>query len=354
MKIGPIPGNFFEWLALKAGKVPIPLVESMGVAKARVVMAAVQLGLFDAIGSERLSAEEAASRCGTHPVSTGKLLNALTGAGYLRKAGETYELAPVTRRWLTKNSPQPLHDYIRMQYLEWDWLAHCEEYVSSGQPYLIHPSMSEDEWGIYQRSMRALAGLRAAQVAQLTPVPPGARTMIDIGGSHGYNSVALCRRYPELKAVVMDLPEAVKQAGPILEKEGMGDRVVHRAGNALSEDLGVEQWDLVLMANLIQNFDEASNRELFRRAARSLRPGGVMVVQESFRPGTPESSDQTEVLLDFLFAMTSKSNTWSEAEIAAWQKEAGLAPRQPVYFPRSRDYGQQAAVKPKRTAPGRV
>lgn len=57
------------------------------------------------------------------------------------------------------------------------------------------------------------------------------------------------------------------------------------------------------------------------------------------------------VLLDFMFAMTSASKTWSEAEIAGWQKEAGLAPREPIYFPGSRDYGQQAAVKPS-AAPG--
>jgi hypothetical protein len=175
-------------------------------------MAAMKLGLFDAIGTERLSAEEVADRCQTHPISTGKILNALTVAGYICKAGEKYELAPVTRQWLVKDSPQPLHDYIRMQYLEWDWLTHCENYVSTGQPYMIHPHMTEDEWGIYQRSMRALAGLNAAEVARLTPIPQGARTMIDIGGSHGYNSVVICRRYPDLQAVVLDLPEAVKQA----------------------------------------------------------------------------------------------------------------------------------------------
>lgn len=345
MRIGAIPEGFAEWLALRAGKVPLPVVETISLAKVRVVMAAVKLGLFDAIGQERLPAEEVAGRCQTHPVSTARILDALTGAGYLQKDGETYALAPAARRWLVKDSPQPLYDYIHMQYLLWDWLAHCEDYIRTGQPFIIHPHMTEEEWGIYQRSMRALAGLQTEAVARLTPLPPGARTMIDIGGSHGYNSVALCRRYPELKAVVLDLPEAVKQAGPILAKEGMGDRVVHRAGNALTEDLGVEQWDLVLMANLIQNFDEAGNRELFRRVARSLRPGGVMVVQESFRPSTPDSSGQTDVLLDFVFAMTSASKTWSEAEIAGWQKEAGLEPRPPVYFPRSRDYGQQAADK---------
>ena len=38
------------------------------------------------------------------------------------------------------------------------------------------------------------------------PVPDGARDMLDIGGSHGYLSVAVCRRHPELRATVLDLP----------------------------------------------------------------------------------------------------------------------------------------------------
>jgi hypothetical protein len=48
----------------------------------------------------------------------------------------------------------------------------------------------------------------------------------------GYFSVAICRRYPELRATVLDLPEAIKHAAPLLAKEGMRDRVSHRAGNA--------------------------------------------------------------------------------------------------------------------------
>jgi predicted O-methyltransferase YrrM len=346
MKIGPVAENEPERQALDTFAVPIPMVETLGIVKVRVLMAAVKLGLFEAIGADRLTADEVASRSQTHPEATKRLLDALVSAEYLRRDGRTYELAPVTRRWLVSDSPLSVQDYVRMQYLVWRWLERCEQYVKSGEPFIIHPEMTDEEWGIYQRSMRALAGLQAEEVAALIPVPAGARTMLDVGGAHGYNAVVLCRRYPGLTAVVLDLPKAVRHAAPILEQEGVGDRVVHRAGNALTEELGAAQWDVILMANVIQNFDEGSNRELFQRAARSLRPGGVLVVQESFRRSTPENADQTAILLDFLFAMTSASNTWSEEEIAGWQREAGLVPDEPVYFAGSSDYGQQTARKP--------
>jgi tRNA A22 N-methylase len=50
-------------------------------------------------------------------------------------------------------------------------------------------------------------------------VPRGARDLLDIGGSHGYYSVALCRRHPTLRAVILDLPQAVVHAETILASE---------------------------------------------------------------------------------------------------------------------------------------
>jgi hypothetical protein len=46
-----------------------------------------------------------------------------------------------------------------------------------------------------------------------------------------------------------------------LAKEGMADRVIHRAGNALTEDLGTEVYDLVFMAAVVHHFDDRTNRE---------------------------------------------------------------------------------------------
>ncbi len=87
----------------------------------------------------------------------------------------------------------------------------------------------------------------ASEVAQRIPVPRSARKMLDIGGSHGYYSVMLCRRLSGLHSVVFDLPEAVVHASKILAQEGMGKRIAHRAGNALTDDLGNEEYDLIFI-----------------------------------------------------------------------------------------------------------
>jgi SAM-dependent methyltransferase len=169
--------------------------------------------------------------------------------------------------------------------------------------------------------------------------------MLDVGGSHGFISVAMCRRYPQLRAVVLDLPAAVKHAASILAAEGMGDRVTHRAGNALEDDLGTDEWDLVYVSQLVHHFDEATNRQFARRVARALKPGGVFVILELLRPASPRDAGQAGALLDLYFALTSRSGTWSADEMAGWQRDAGLTPRQPIHLRTIPGYAEVVAAK---------
>ncbi|MFQ5793355.1 MAG: methyltransferase [Acidobacteriota bacterium] len=347
MRLGAIPENFIERILLKLGLLPTPLADTqIAFTLARTIMVAAKLGVFEVLASGPLTADEVATRCDTHPRAMKKLLNALVGMGYLRADKDRYALAPVARKWLLKESPQSLHDKMLFQFLEWDWMNRYEDFVRSGEPLSAHETLSEEEWGLYQRGMRSIAGISAPEVAKRTPVPKGARDMLDIGGSHGYYSVALCRRYQDLRAVVLDLPEAVAQAAPILAKEGMDDRVAHRAGDALTDDLGTEAWDLVFMAQLVHHFDDATNRELARRIADALRPGGVFVIQEVIRPTSAKQAGQVGALLDLYFAVTSEAGTWSVEEMADWQGEAGLQPQKPVWFRSLPGSAQQVAIKP--------
>lgn len=347
MKVGVLPENPIERLVLALGTVPTPLLDTMvTMLLARTIMVATRLGVFEALAARPLTSGDVAARCGTHPAPTTKLLNALVGAGYVRLAGDDYSLGPVSRKWLLADSVASLRDNVLFRFMEWDLVENYEDFVRSGTPLDVHKTVTSDEqWNLYQRGMRSLAALSAAEVAQRTPVPRDARDMLDIGGSHGYNSVVLCRRHPRLRAVILDLPAAVQQAAPILAKEQMGDRVVHRSGDALADDLGTEAWDVIFVAQLVHHFDEATNRALSRRAARALRPGGVFVIQEAVRPASPHQAGQTGALLDLYFALTSQAGTWSYEEMADWQREAGLEPKRPIPFRTVPGIGQQAAVK---------
>jgi SAM-dependent methyltransferase len=323
--------NPLERLALALGIAPVTLMDThIAFIRARAVMVATRLGVFDALAGGPLAAAEVAARCGASPHGMQKLLNALAGCGYLREAGGRFALTSMARTWLTSDSPRSVRDKVLFEFVEWSLLERAEEFVRTGAPVDLHGSESEDQWGLYQRAMRSLAGLAAPEIVGRTPMPSGAATMLDIGGSHGYISVAMCRRYPQLRATVLDLPAAVAHAAPILAHERMGDRVVHRAGNALTDQLGSEAWDFVFVSQLVHHFDEQANRDLMKRIARALKPRGVVVVLEEIRGSSAREAGQVGALLDFYFALTSRSGTWSVEEISGWQRDAGLVARKTI------------------------
>jgi SAM-dependent methyltransferase len=348
MKIDVEAENPVERLALRLGLVPKPLFHTLvPVLAARTVSVATRLAVFETLEHKPLTSADVAARLGTDPEATHKLLNALTGLGYLRLAGHTFVLTADARRWLVCDSPRSLRDFVlEQESLEWRWLEHLEDFVRTGQSVQIHHDLSDDAWCLYQRGMRSVARLSAAEVARRVPVPKGARQMLDIGGSHGYHSVVICRRHPGLRSVVLDLPQAIRHAAPLLASEGMGDRVVHRAGDATTDDLGTAMFDLVYTANAVHHFDEPTNRDLAQRAARALRPGGFFVILDVVRPRSPKKAGQLGTLGALFFALTSAAGTWSTEELARWQREAGLQPRKPIHLRTAPDTAIQASVKP--------
>jgi 2-polyprenyl-3-methyl-5-hydroxy-6-metoxy-1,4-benzoquinol methylase len=347
MRIGIIPENLVERLALRLGLVPASAIEAwFSFMLARAIMAGTKLGIFEALASGPLTCDEIAGRCGTDHRATSKLLNALVGAGCVRAGGGRYRLTSAVRRGLLENSPNSWRDQTLFHYLEWHWWDHCEEYVRTGQPLLLHNQMTDEEWVIYQRGMRSGIEMPAHWVARHLPVPRTATTMLDIGGGHGYFSVALCRRYPRLRSTVLDLPQGIRHAAPLLAREGMGDRVVHRAGDALTDDLGSDAYDVVFLAALVHHFDEETNRDLMRRIAQALHPGGIVAVWEPLRQDPAARIRQFGGLLDLYFGFFSRAGTWSSGEIADWQRGAGLEPRRPIRMWMVPDLALHVAQKP--------
>jgi 2-polyprenyl-3-methyl-5-hydroxy-6-metoxy-1,4-benzoquinol methylase len=344
MKFGASPSNVVERLLDSASLLPTPLADTLlGTWLVRTVIVASRLGMFDALEAGPLSAPDVARARGTHVEATEKLLGALVGAGYAScDARGRYALTRMSRRWMRSRSPLSLHDHMELMFIAWRWMEHYEEFVRTGRPLDVHADLRDGEWGVYQRGMQAIARVSAPEVAARTPVPRGATSMLDVGGAHGFYSVALCRKHRHLRSTILDLPEAVAASAPLLASHLMGDRVVHRAGDARSHDYGEAAYDLIFAANILHHFDDATNRDLMRRFARALRPGGYVVVQEIERADARDDPAQIGALGDLYFAMLSDSGTLAFSQVAAWQEAAGLEPRRAMRLFTLPGTGQQA------------
>ena len=331
MKIQLKAENVLEWLALKLNLAPRPLVDTqVFFSAARAIMVATELGIFEAIGTHTKTAGEIAQICQIHPQGTGHLLDCLVGVGYLQWSGAKYSLKRTYQKWLLRRSEANLIGKLRFQSFEWDCMAKLEDYVRSGNPLELHRTMSEKEWELYQEAMRDLSFNVAKELAGRIAMPKGAARMLDIGGSHGLYSIEICKRHPALTSTILELPGAIESASVIAKRYDKTGRVKHVAGDALTDDLGTNEYDLVLINNLVHHFTADQNRTLALKVAHALKPRGVCAIGDMIRAATPGEGGVIASTFGLFFSLTSSSGNWSSPEIESWQKAAGLTPKKTV------------------------
>jgi 2-polyprenyl-3-methyl-5-hydroxy-6-metoxy-1,4-benzoquinol methylase len=332
MKFKLHPENLLEWIGARLNLIPKPLVDTqVAFNAARAIMAAAELGVYEAIGRGPGDAGEIAAACGTHPRATAQLLDCLVSLGYLRWRGGRYALAPRYRKWLLKESPSNLTGKLRFQRYEWDWMAGLEDYVRTGRHLELHTEATPAEaWTLYMEGMRDLSVNVAKELAGKIPAPPGATALLDIGGSHGLFSIELCRKYPGLSSTVLELPAAYGAAAAIAKRYDDTGRVAYRAGDALADDLGPEKFDIVMINNVVHHFGAEQARALAAKLARALKPRGIYAIGEFIRPEKPREGDVAAGTAGLYFSLTSASGTWSEGEMREWQESAGLEPEKPI------------------------
>jgi 2-polyprenyl-3-methyl-5-hydroxy-6-metoxy-1,4-benzoquinol methylase len=325
MKIKNQPENLLEWIALKGNLAPVPLIDTQVAFNfARIIMAAAELNIYEAIGKNSRTADEVAATCKTHPGATKNLLDALVGIGYLQWSNGAYSLKSKYHKWLLKESESNLIGKLRFQLLEWEWMAKLEEYVRTGETLEMHGRLSAREWQLYQDGMRDLSVNAAKEVATKFPLSNNATAMLDIGGSHGLFSIELCKKHPALSSTIMELPGAMEAASAIGKKYDTTNRVNYVAGNALTDDLGKEKYDLIMINNVVHHFTNEQNFELAKKVTAALKPNGIYAIGEFIRQSKPGEGGVIASTTGLYFAMTSSSGTWSKEEMEAWQKTAGL------------------------------
>lgn len=335
MKLSPIAQNPIEWLALKAGLVPEPLAYShFGFMMSKFLLEATDKGVFEAISYKKLSLQEIASTCSLNERALHSLLGVLASMKLVNFKNDLFYLTAQSKKWLLKDSPDSLYWLMMFDNrVCLKWMDYTGEFLQTGKGLQYHETLNEEEWFYYQKAMEAAATATSKEAVRKISVPAKATTMLDIGGAHGLYSVALCKKYPALSSVILDLPSAVKKAEPILAKHSMGSRVIHKPGNVLHEDLGSEQYDLILMASVAHHFTNEENMLVAQKAFAALKPGGYYTIIEILKKNAIKyNGDMLSAIGDFFFALSSTSGTWSFEQIKTWQKQAGFVHHKKATF----------------------
>ncbi|MCC7478786.1 methyltransferase domain-containing protein [bacterium] len=327
MRYGIRPDNLPEHLALLAKQVPLPVVDTLlALLQARGIMAAVKLGLFEAMREERShSAAELAGRMGCDAPCLELLLRQLVSSGYMERRPGGFSLSAAARRWLLRGSQFDLSASVLFCFHELRMLDSLEELIRSGRGLDFHSSLEDPEvWQVYQRSMFELARGEAPHLAGLVQLAPGARLLLDIAGSHGYLGAELCRRNPPLKSIVLDLPAALPHARALAQEAGITDVVEHREGNMLAGEFPGPA-DAVLLSNILHHFSEAQIIDILKRGLRALNPGGSLLIWDAERRADNARPDIAGDALALWFRLTSESQVYEDKDYVRFMKAAGFS-----------------------------
>lgn len=326
MQLTISPDNLLEWLALRTNQVAVPIlhVQIMPVL-AKAVLEAADKGVFEAARSGPQTLDQLNAGLHLNRKALGELMGLLTAMNYFTFTNEQFSLTPMARKYALADNDQSVHGMMVFNNrVVWDWISQLGTYLETGEGVHYHDKLTPDEWRYYQEAMVAASNTEAPEFGRRAPVSKSATTMLDIGGSHGQHSAALCRKIPTLSSVILDLPDAIEQAAPLVAKQNMGDRIRQQAGNALTDDFGQAQYDIVLLSSLAHHFTPEQNQLVANKVARALKPGGVFIVNEFIRPEIGAKPELLGSSTDLFYGLSSTAGNYSVAEIQAWQQQAGL------------------------------
>jgi 2-polyprenyl-3-methyl-5-hydroxy-6-metoxy-1,4-benzoquinol methylase len=303
---------------------PNPLTDPIVPAiRSAALVTAASTGLFAAIGSERIDEDQLAKKLDLNPQGLRRLADVLVACDYLNRVDHNYELTEVSRMALVKGAPFELTNWLEFSRIQLRAVSCLESALRENRSIDLFELMTgEAEFLIHQRAMAETAKPAADWVASNTPVPAGATTMLDVGGSHGVYSAAICRRNPPLESEVLELPSVVEMARAV-SKEHATDRFVRFIeGDILTTTLS-KSYDVVFLGNVLHHLPDEKAGSVLAKIAANTSPNGTLAIWDLAE--TEEEPDEASACFSLFFYLTSGAKCYSESEIAGMLQTSGFS-----------------------------
>ncbi len=181
-----------------------------------------------------------------------------------------------------------------------------------------------------EASARHLTMMLAGRARNCAPalahgVPLGeARQLLDVGGGTGIYSIALLQKNPQLRAVVWDRPEVLKIAAQMARDYGVSDRLECRVGDMFIDPFPVN-CDVILLSNVLHDWDVPQCRALLKHCAAALPSGGRVLIHDVYLNDELDGPLPVALYSGALFYLT-EGRAYSGAEYRGWLREVGLTP----------------------------
>ena len=268
---------------------------------AEVVAAALDSGLFDALDESSLDIKELAERLGTAENITEALCNVLVSMKLLQGDGRNFSLTPEAREFMPASSAKYQGDVFKGTFKMCSSIVkQLPELLKAGAPALDNKKL----WtGTNGMPNWAMGGSLQDVTGFITELPGFAEMekICDLGGSHGFYTMALLDRNPELRGTVCDLPQVVESARETIERMGYQKRLALRAVDIETDDAFGRDFDLVLTSHVLYPWKGRLKR-VFAGINKALKPGGWFV-SNHFTRDEDGSGPMTVAMIELVSVM---------------------------------------------------
>lgn len=293
----------------------------MGAEPTMLIVTAAELGLFDELGTEKLTAKELAKRANLDLRATRIVLDGLVGLGLLRKNDDSYHNTPTALRHLRIHTDNG--DAIRLWISGTRLWEKLPEILRTGR---LPDHLAAHAWRyeqtenrVFSRSMYNFGWLTAQSVAETVDLSD-IRHLVDLGGGPGHYAIAMLERYPGLRATVVDLPLTVAVARDTARRHGLEQRIDFVASDLYTEScpLPPSCADVVLLSHVLHMEGPSQNAALIVRASSLLVPGGRLIVHDLFLEENQTDPGSSSMFAVNMLTMTERGEVYTSEDIASW------------------------------------
>ena len=307
---------------------PTPILDLLQAFRwSKAMFAALSLGVFDALADGPKSLDTLAGELQTSRDGLQRLLDACVGLQLLSRDDRGYSNTPTASAYLCRKSPHRLTGYLNYSNkVMWQLWGHLEDAVREGShrwkqtfgwdgpifSFFFHNEEAKREFLMGMHGFGLISSPQVVAAFDLSRY----RRLVDLGGATGHLAIAACRRYPHMRAVVFDLPDAVPLANEIVGASDVAERVDVVAGDFFGDPL--PQADLYALGRIVHDWTEEKVLRLLGRVFESLPPQGAVLIAEKLlqedRAGPRWAQMQN---LNMLTCTEGKERTLSEYEAPA-------------------------------------